>query len=373
MRFDYAMYWDGEGRHRPVSATIDIEGFSAEDYLIAELRRTGSFYEDDLLEHVALRGPRGGVFVDVGAHVGNHAVYFGRFLPGHVVAIEANPALVPFLRRNLNANAVQNYSVVSCAVGARPALGRMYYPETSGGNTGGGRVAIDRSSAGMPGDADLVPVKTLDGVLEELAPRLSGLPPAFVKIDIEGMEFEALEGGAATLEQYHPQLAVELPRPEAREAARAFLARFGYRDVGHFGKTTTVYFINPQLHELRPLPSAPAEAGATNRFHRATLEIAALVPRGDRFIVVGWGGEVVAGRHAVPLPECDGGYWGPPADDASAMAEFERLRGSGATFLVVAWPAFWWLEYYREFERRLRSGFRCVLENDRLVVFDLRS
>jgi hypothetical protein len=50
----------------------------------------------------------------------------------------------------------------------------------------------------------------------------------------------------------------------------------------------------------------------------------------------------------------------------------ERQRRAGAAFLVIAWPAFWWLEYYKGFTRRLRSRFPCILENERVVAFDLR-
>ena len=111
------------------------------------------------------------------------------------------------------------------------------------------------------------------------------------------------------------------------------------------------------------------------RLYKATQEIAALIPPGDTFILVDqeqWGGEVAAGRHAIPFLEKDGQYWGPPADDDTAIREFERLHQSGASFMVVGWPAFWWLDYYSGLHRHLRSKFRCVRKNSRLVVFDLR-
>ena len=60
-------------------------------------------------------------------------------------------------------------------------------------------------------------------------------------------------------------------------------------------------------------------------------------------------------------------------DGGTAIQELERMRHSGASYLVVAWPAFWWLDYYIRFHDYLRSRFRCVLENERLVVFDLRT
>lgn len=110
------------------------------------------------------------------------------------------------------------------------------------------------------------------------------------------------------------------------------------------------------------------------RLYMTIRDIAALFPQGETFILVDH--EVfrneVAGPKALPFLERAGQYWGPPPDDETAIRELERLRQSGAIFIVFAWPAFWWLDFYSELSRYLRSKFRCVLENERLIVFDLR-
>lgn len=112
------------------------------------------------------------------------------------------------------------------------------------------------------------------------------------------------------------------------------------------------------------------------RLQMATREVEALIPPGDTFILVDqdqWGGDAIADRQPIPFLEQDGQYWGPPPDDETALREIERLRRSGASFIVFGWPAFWWLYHYDELQRHLHSKFRCVLKNSRLVVFDLRS
>jgi glycosyltransferase involved in cell wall biosynthesis len=77
--------------------------------------------------------------------------------------------------------------------------------------------------------------------------------------------------------------------------------------------------------------------------------------------------------HAIPFLEHDGEYWGAPNDDATAIDEFERLRRSGAAFIVFAWQAFWWIDYYPEFYEHLQENSRLVFENERLIVFDVRA
>jgi SAM-dependent methyltransferase len=104
-------------------------------------------------------------------------------------------------------------------------------------------------------------------------------------------------------------------------------------------------------------------------------EIMALIPPGDAFILVDhevFRDELAIGRRPLPFLERDGKYWGPPPDDITAIRELERLRRSGASFIAFAWPAFWWLDHYSELHRHLRSQFRCVLENELLIVFDLQ-
>lgn len=117
-----------------------------------------------------------------------------------------------------------------------------------------------------------------------------------------------------------------------------------------------------------------------HRRHVATQELATLVPAGESFIFVDeqqwadpWAkGPTFTDRFAIPFLERHGRYWGRPADDPTAIRELERLRLAGAVCIAFAWPAFWWLECYPELHRHLRSKFACVLQNDNLVVFDLR-
>ena len=104
--------------------------------------------------------------------------------------------------------------------------------------------------------------------------------------------------------------------------------------------------------------------------------IEAVVAPGERYVLVDdyllWEGEPV-NRHSIRLVDREGQYWGPPPDDEIAIGELERLRQAGATHIVFAWPAFWWLDHYADFRRYLESGYACTLRNERMLVFDLHS
>ena len=115
-----------------------------------------------------------------------------------------------------------------------------------------------------------------------------------------------------------------------------------------------------------------------HQLHTATQKLADLIPLADTFILADqdeWRTtEIVAGRRRIPFMERNGQYWGIPPDDKTAISEFERLRQeSGANFMVFAWPAFWWFEYYSGFYNHLRSLSECILKNEHLVVFRLHN
>jgi SAM-dependent methyltransferase len=114
-----------------------------------------------------------------------------------------------------------------------------------------------------------------------------------------------------------------------------------------------------------------------NRMFLFAHDLAPWVERGATFVLVDdaqfepWA--VPDGRKALPFLEVDGRYWGPPGADDTAISELERMRAGGVTHIAFGWPAFWWFDFFRGFHHHLRTRHRCVLQNQRAVVFDLRA
>ncbi|RKZ46126.1 MAG: glycosyltransferase family 2 protein [Gammaproteobacteria bacterium] len=103
-------------------------------------------------------------------------------------------------------------------------------------------------------------------------------------------------------------------------------------------------------------------------------EIEAIIPPGDKFVFIDddmFSDNPVSGRHAIPLLQRDGQSLGAPHDSAMAIRELEQLHRSGINYVLIAWPAFWWLDYYIELREYLTSSSRCVLNNSRLLAFKL--
>jgi FkbM family methyltransferase len=164
--------------------------------LIQRCHLQGLFFEAAELAHLRARLPAGLHVLEVGANVGNHAVYFGRFLrPRRLTLLEPNPAAAALLRQNLDANHVVA-DLTHLALGAGRAAGRYGLQSPQPHNLGATRLA--------PADAGAVEVRPLDAL---------GLDAVdFVKIDVEGMEFDVLEGARQLITRDRPVLLIEIGR-----------------------------------------------------------------------------------------------------------------------------------------------------------------
>jgi lipopolysaccharide biosynthesis glycosyltransferase len=134
--------------------------------------------------------------------------------------------------------------------------------------------------------------------------------------------------------------------------------------------------LNGQRSELTRLLIPSLDLTWTEQQHIVAQNIAEVIPPGHNFILIDGNIEMhesVAGRRALPFLEQDGLHRGDPIDDESAIQGVEQMRRSGVSFIVFTCSAFWWFDHYSEFTTYLQSNYHCVMENQQLVAFDLRS
>jgi hypothetical protein len=126
---------------------------------------------------------------------------------------------------------------------------------------------------------------------------------------------------------------------------------------------------------FEPHPRRWKESYWFARLDRALRVIASTVPTGSRVIVVDdqtWDAEAaLEGYEVLPFLERDGAYSGPAGDEATAITELNRLRDQRAVrYVVVGWPAFWWLDEYPGFRRALEEA-GCAASSADVLIFDL--
>jgi FkbM family methyltransferase len=176
----------------------EVQFFVADPHdLIQSHHASGTFYEVEELAIIADFFPRGGVFVDIGANVGNHAVYVSRYLyPAQVIVFEPNPAAIPILRINLALNHLErlvDLSHVGVGLSDAPARARAHVPP---GNLGATRMQVNDEPDGLP--------------LIRGDDALAGRPVDFIKMDVEGMELGVLRGLTSTIAKWRPRMFIEV-------------------------------------------------------------------------------------------------------------------------------------------------------------------
>jgi FkbM family methyltransferase len=163
-------------------------------------------------------GPNRGTAIDVGANEGFYTYRMAQ-LYDKVFSFEANGDLT------CNLTAYNSKRVVVCPVGlsSRKATERLYIPVVRGraltgwaslhpGNCPDAARLLERS-------VEVVPLDDLN--IEQVT---------FVKIDVEGHEFDVLQGAEQTVARWRPHVLVEV-KPQNEERVFAFFAKLGYRHV----------------------------------------------------------------------------------------------------------------------------------------------
>jgi FkbM family methyltransferase len=162
--------------------------------------------------YAALLRP-GDVAVDAGAHKGDHTLQMAQAVApdGRVIAIEAAPELVKALAALLQTSFPQLAEIVDIrevGLSDRHGTATFYYAPEAPGLSG-----LRNRGQMVPGPlveftVDLAP---LDFICQS-APG----PIRFMKIDIEGAEFDALRGGRQTILRDRPVIVFEHDRDSPR-------------------------------------------------------------------------------------------------------------------------------------------------------------
>ncbi len=180
------------------------------------------------------------VILDVGAHIGTWSLLFAKMAPaGRVYAFEPS-GMFERLKYNVEINPqLSTIHLLNLALGAVP--GEVALAEKPGPlmekRLNYGNIQLDLQSTGQ-GKENRVRVVALDAwVVSENIRKLD-----WIKMDVEGMEFLALEGGLKSLEEFQPNLMIEINEQALGRynssllQLQEMLKRLGYRCFYRVGK-----------------------------------------------------------------------------------------------------------------------------------------
>ncbi len=149
--------------------------------------------EDGIIEHFTPK--QGDIVVDIGANIGRYTIIGSKRVgtQGKVVAIEAHPGNFEMLNRNIKLNQLTNVIPLNYAAYSKETKVKLYVPDEESGHT------IYHTLMERTGKKFVeVNATTLDYLLL----RLKGIRQEqvnWIKIDVEGAEFEVLKGATNVL------------------------------------------------------------------------------------------------------------------------------------------------------------------------------
>lgn len=193
-------------------------------------------HEKETLEHLDELLPRAGVFVDVGASLGQYTAWAsGAMRGGRILALEADQLRYEELERNCARWAGQTgnrIEPVFCAASESDGEATFYVTHS---NVSGG-LFPHRTAQPAQWHPVKVPARTLDSACD-------GFTPDLVKIDVEGSELRVLRGAQRILRAGTTRFLIEVhpwadPQGQRdRAEVHSFLRGFGFYPVPFHGQT----------------------------------------------------------------------------------------------------------------------------------------
>jgi len=181
-------------------------------------------YEPWVVETLHRELRPGDFCIDVGAHIGYHALLMSKLVgpKGLVVAFEPFPRSFHFLRENAALNGASNLKAENIALSSGCETLRLTFsadeelsmtPSVAGYAVEGREAAVE------------VPALSLDSYLHQMD-RI----PSLIQIDVEGAEMSVLRGAEAALRRARPKLLIEVHGWETgtKHEVYSFLSALGY-------------------------------------------------------------------------------------------------------------------------------------------------
>jgi FkbM family methyltransferase len=203
----------------------------------------------------------GVVAIDGGANIGAHTIEWAIAMTGwgSVVAVEAQERIYYALAGNIAINNCFNAIAMHAALAAERGVMNIPMPDYFQPSSFGSlelKPRADTEFIGQPidyaGNTVAIEKITIDALS---LPRVD-----FIKLDVEGMELEALQGAAETIARSRPIFLVGSVKA-GHEPLRAFFEQHGYKIADAGTNLLAIHKSDPVANELQ-VPDLPAQSQA---------------------------------------------------------------------------------------------------------------
>jgi FkbM family methyltransferase len=201
--------------------------YTARSGLIVGLKRRGGLgfvpgkalsREEIFLKNLDFKGK---VVYDVGGFIGLMTMFFARAVgkTGRVITFEPNPQNYRAIVDHIELNRFINVSVIQMGLSSKPETLKFLVGKDSAQGTADPNLQKRLLARGTVKVLE-IEVDTLDNQI-----AVNNLPrPDFVKIDVEGLEIDVLQGLVKTISNCRPKLHIELHGIREQEVVELLLA-----------------------------------------------------------------------------------------------------------------------------------------------------
>ncbi len=219
------------------SKTVKEVSFSGVNYKIIVTPENGcvdkhiwlnSVYEPEILSLIAREIKKGDTFLDIGANIGQHSLFTSHFVgdSGKVISFEPIKKIYGQFRESIDLNGFANITAHNLACGNESKKSEIYL---NSGNMGGSSLVCLPEKENYSGKEETTVVR-----LDDFLPADQRID--LIKMDVEGYEYEALQGMKGLLIKNKPKMIMEFSpciynqhNPEHSELILGFIKELGYR------------------------------------------------------------------------------------------------------------------------------------------------
>ena len=219
--------------HRGIPIKFELSG---KNLAVEVANVAGSFYELAELEFVSENlGNKNIVVADVGANIGNHALYFAKVMNvAKVIPTEFHPSVIQQLKKHISMNQANNIDLSKLGYAVGKTRGKAVIAEHPAKDWCLTEISMVDSKLAIAAEIEVMP-------LDELISEKIG----FIKIDVQGSEIDALEGGRNLFLTSKPDALIEVTKLHVKEFMK-FVEEIGFQIVKAFDHGRYVnFYIKP--------------------------------------------------------------------------------------------------------------------------------
>jgi FkbM family methyltransferase len=181
--------------------------FTKDNVICSAIKETGA-WEKHLSEEIEKYYKPNTIYVDIGANYGTHSVYIANKIKkeggtGKVLSFECQPKIIEIFKENVNINELNDYiQLFEYGLGNTEGSLDMIIPKDYNNHNNPGGISLKNNNLTETENKISVPIKKLDDL------DLNNI--SIIKIDVEGFELEAFEGGIETIKRNKPYILIEI-------------------------------------------------------------------------------------------------------------------------------------------------------------------